>query len=301
MGTFISGFTPVFVNANGCVLQKAMAPKIDELRSIAQKMRVSIIEMLCEAKSGHPGGSLSSVEIVAALYFSEMKHDPKNAHWAERDRFVISKGHGVPTVYAAMAEAGYFPREELMTLRKTGSRLQGHPDPARLPGMEAATGSLGQGLSIAQGMALAARLSGKNWHTYCLLGDGELQEGQVWEAAMSAPKFHLGGLTAIIDYNGGQIDGATKDVMNLEPIVDKWRAFNWDVITIDGHDLVQVLAALKTARKADIHKGKPTMIVANTVKGKSVSFMEHKIEWHGAAPNADQMKQAIEEIKRTLV
>lgn len=167
--------------------------------------------------------------------------------------------------------------------------------------MEAATGSLGQGLSIAQGMALAARLSGKNWHTYCLLGDGEIQEGQVWEAAMSAPKFNLGGLTAILDYNGGQIDGPTREVMSLEPVADKWRAFNWDVITIDGHDMGQILEALKKARSADIHKGKPTMIIANTIKGKSVSFMEHKIEWHGVAPTKEQMEKALEEIKRKLV
>lgn len=271
---------------------------IEDLRKKAQQIRVSIIEMLCEAKSGHPGGSLSSVEIVTALYFNEMRHDPKRPHWDERDRFVISKGHGVPTVYAAMALGGYFPASELMTLRKTGSRLQGHPDPARLPGMEAPTGSLGQGLSIAQGMALAARLSPKPWHTYCLLGDGELQEGQVWEAAMSAPNFKLGGLTAIIDYNGGQIDGPTKDVMNLEPIADKWRAFNWEVSVIDGHDLKQVLEALQRARKADIHNGKPHLIVANTVKGKGVSFMEHKIGWHGVAPTKDEALKCIEEINR---
>lgn len=276
-------------------------PNIEELRKRAQQIRIAIVEMLTEAKSGHPGGSLSSVEIVTALYFSEMRHDPKRPHWDERDRFVISKGHGVPTLYAAMALGGYFPKEELLTLRKTGSRLQGHPDPARLPGMEAATGSLGQGLSIAQGIALAARLSPKPWHTYCLLGDGELQEGQVWEAAMSAPNFRLGGLTAIIDHNGGQIDGPVREVMSLEPLADKWRAFGWDVLTIDGHSFEQVLPALHDGRKSDLHKGKPRLIIANTVKGKGVSFMENKIGWHGVAPSKDDEAKAIAELREKLV
>lgn len=257
--------------------------------------------MLCEAKSGHPGGSLSTVELITALYFSQMRHDPKRPHWEERDRFVISKGHGIPSVYAAMAIAGYFPESELMTLRKTGARLQGHPDPARLPGIEASTGSLGQGLSIAQGMALAARMSAKPWHTYCLLGDGELQEGQVWECAMSAPNFKLGGLTAIIDYNGGQIDGPVNEVMSLEPIADKWRAFNWNVSVIDGHDMKAVVEALERARKEDIKNGRPHLIVAKTLKGKGVSFMEGKIGWHGVAPTKDEAAKAIEEIKGRLV
>lgn len=266
----------------------------ESLREQAQKLRVSIIEMLTEAKSGHPGGSLSCVEIVTALYFSEMRHDPKHPNWNERDRFIISKGHGVPTVYAAMAHAGYFPVRELMTLRKTDARLQGHPDRRRLPGIEASTGSLGQGLSVAQGIALASRLSPKQWHTYCLLGDGEVQEGQVWEAAMSAPKFKLGGLTAILDFNHGQIDGPVEKVMNIEPIADKWRAFNWDVITVDGHNFEELIPALKKARASN---DKPTMIIANTVKGKGVSFMEGKIEWHGVAPTKDQAAAAIAEIK----
>lgn len=273
-------------------------PTVDELRKIAQKMRISILEMITEAKSGHPGGSLSAVEIVAALYFSEMRHDPKRPDWQERDRFVISKGHGVPTVYAAMAYSGYFPASELMTLRKTGSRIQGHPDRAMLPGIEASTGSLGQGFSVAQGMALAARLSTKPWHTYCLLGDGEIQEGQVWETAMSAPNFKLGGLTAILDYNGGQIDGPTAEVMNEEPIVDKWRAFNWDVKVVDGHEFNQLLPALQQAKQS---KDKPTMIIAKTVKGRGVSFMEHGISWHGVAPNKDQLKAALDEVKGRLV
>lgn len=276
-------------------------PDIQQLRLTAQKIRISIVEMLTEAKSGHPGGSLSCADIVTALYFSELRHDPKQPNWEERDRFVISKGHGVPTVYAAMAYSGYFPLDELMSLRKTGSRLQGHPDRLRLPGIEASTGSLGQGLSVAQGMALAARLSPRPWHTYCLLGDGEVQEGQIWETAMSAPKFRLGGLTAILDYNGGQIDGPVKDVMDIEPVIDKWRAFNWEVIEVNGHKMEELLTALKRARQADIHKGKPHMIVAHTVKGKGVSFMEGKIDWHGVAPNKDQMQAAIEELRKNLV
>lgn len=273
--------------------------KIEELKLKAQALRISILEMLCEAKSGHPGGSLSITEIVSALYFSEMKHDPKNPKWSDRDRLVLSKGHAIPAVYAAMANCGYFPKEELMTLRKTGARLQGHPDPARLPGMEAPTGSLGQGLSVAQGMAMASKLSGSKWHTYCVLGDGECQEGQVWEAAMSAPKFKLGGyLTAILDYNGGQIDGPVDEVMSLEPVVDKWRAFNWEVTVVDGHNFEQLISALRASRAA---KDKPHMIIAKTTKGKAVSFMENKIEWHGAAPNKEQLAKALEEIKARLI
>ncbi len=274
-------------------------PNILELKQTAQKLRTSIIEMLTEAKSGHPGGSLSAVEIITALYFSEMKHNPKNPKWDERDRFVISKGHGVPAVYAALAHMEYFPVSELLTLRKTGVRLQGHPDCASVPGIEASTGSLGQGLSVAQGMAIAARLSKTPWHTYCLIGDGECQEGQIWETAMSAPKFKLGGyLTVILDYNKGQIDGHVKDVMDLEPVADKWRAFNWDVKVVDGHRFEELLPVLKESRTL---QGKPRMIVAHTVKGKGVSFMEDKIEWHGSAPNPEQARQALEEIRSKLV
>ncbi len=272
---------------------------IDELKKIAQKLRISIVEMLTEAKSGHPGGSLSVTDIVTALYFSEMKHDPKNPKWEGRDRFVLSKGHAIPAGYAAMAECGYFPHAELMTLRKTGSRLQGHPDPEKLPGMEAPTGSLGQGLSIAQGMALASKLASagksEHWHTYCVLGDGECQEGQVWEAAMSAPKFKLGGyLTAILDYNGGQIDGPVKEVMDLEPIADKWRAFNWNVTVVDGHSFEELIPALRASRMAT---GAPHMIIAKTVKGKGVSFMENNIGWHGVTPTKEQCEKAVAELK----
>ncbi len=274
---------------------------IQNLREISRKCRISILEMLTEARSGHPGGSLSTVEIINAIYFSEMKYDPGNPTWEDRDRFVISKGHGVPAVYAAMAEAGYFPASELMTLRKTGARLQGHPDRRRLPGIEASTGSLGQGLSVAQGMALASQLSKKYFHTYCLMGDGENQEGQVWEAAMSAPKFGLGGLlTVILDYNHGQIDGFVHDVMNIEPIADKWRAFNWEVTSVDGHSYEEILVALKKSRSASL-RSKPHFIIANTVKGKGVSFMENKIEWHGVAPTKEQLQKALEEVKGKII
>jgi transketolase len=273
-----------------------MTTEVKKLEEAASKIRISIIEMLTEARSGHPGGSLSCTDIITALYFSELKVKPQDPLWEDRDRFVISKGHGVPAVYAAMAHLGFFPEKELFTLRKTGARLQGHPDRLKLPGIEASTGSLGQGLSVAQGMALASRLAGKNWHSYCLLGDGECQEGQVWEAAMSAGKFQLGGhLTAILDYNGGQIDGPVKDVMDLEPIADKWRSFKWDVQTIDGHSMPEVLQALRKARTT---RGNPQMIIAKTVKGKGVSFMEGKIEWHGVAPNKEQNDKAISELRK---
>jgi len=270
---------------------------VARLEEIAGRMRVDIIEMLARAGSGHPGGSLSVIDMVTALYFHVLKHDPKNPGWAERDRFVLSKGHAVPAVYAVMAEAGYIAKEELATLRQLGSRLQGHPVASfvHAPGVEANTGSLGQGLSVAQGMALAAKLDGASWRTYCILGDGEMQEGQIWEALMSAPKFRLDNLTAILDYNKGQIDGPTNEVMNLEPLEEKLAAFNWHVIRIDGHDIGQFLDAIEEARATT---GKPTFIIADTVKGKGVSFMEGRIEWHGAAPNAEQTKQALAELAR---
>lgn len=268
---------------------------VARLEEIAARMRIDIVEMLAAAGSGHPGGSLSAIDMVTALYFHVLRHDPKNPGWAERDRFVLSKGHAVPAVYAVMAEAGYLSREELPTLRQLGSRLQGHPVASfvQAPGVEANTGSLGQGLSVAQGMALAARLEGASWRTYCMLGDGEMQEGQVWEALMSAPMFGLDNLTAILDYNKGQIDGPTNEVMNLEPIADKLAAFGWNVLHVDGHDVGAFLQAIEQAKAT---RGKPTFIIADTVKGKGVSFMEGRIEWHGAAPNAEQTKQALAEL-----
>lgn len=258
--------------------------------------------MLAEAKSGHPGGSLSAIDLLTALWFQEMRGiDPKNLT-PERDRFVLSKGHGVPALYAILAKKGFIPVEELKTLRKTGSRLQGHPDRVRMPIVEASTGSLGQGLSVAQGLALGMKMDRKPWRVYCMLGDGEIQEGQIWEAALSAPKFKLSNLCVILDSNGGQIDGPVEQVMPLEPIADKWRAFGWHVLEINGHDMNQITRAY--AEFKQLHESgsnKPVFIVARTVKGKGVSFMEGKIEWHGVAPKADEAKRAIEEIRKAGV
>jgi transketolase len=272
--------------------------RTDLIRGLAEKAeryRIDIIEMLCEAGSGHPGGSLSAVDLVTAIYHYKLRHRPHEPHWPDRDRFIMSKGHGVPAQYVVMADLGYFPREQLWTLRKLGSPLQGHPCSPWMAGIEACTGSLGQGLSIAQGMTLGARIEGKPRRTYVLLGDGESQEGQVWEAAMSAAKYKLDHLTAITDYNKGQIDGYTRDVMDLEPLVDKWRSFGWHVISIDGHDYAQILEALDEAEQV---KHRPTQIIAHTVKGKGVSFMENVVSWHGVAPDRDQADRAIAELRR---
>lgn len=268
---------------------------VGELKQIAKRLRARIIEMTTEAGSGHPSTSLSSVEIVCALHFSRLRWDPDNSGWPERDRFVLSKGHGVPVLYAAYAEAGAIPEDELKTLRKTGSRLQGHPDPVRLPFLEAATGSLGQGLSISMGLALGAKIDGASWRTYCLLGDGECEEGQVWEAAMSAPKFpQLDSLCAIVDFNKIQQTSSVEDILpTLNPLPEKWRAFSWHVIECDGHDLVQVLAAMDEAAKT---KGKPTAIIAHTTKGKGVSFMENSNKWHGKTASKEEAAKALEEI-----
>lgn len=265
-----------------------------ELLERIRGYRIDIIEMLHRAGSGHPGGSLSAIDLVAYLYHVEMNHDAAQPNGPDRDVFVLSKGHGVPAQYAVMAGMGYFPKSELATLRQVDSRLQGHPSVGFLPGIEASTGSLGMGLSFATGAALAAKMDGKANRVYCLMGDGETQEGQVWEAALAAPKFELDNLVGMIDYNKGQIDGPTNEVMNLEPLADKWRAFNWHTLVIDGHDLDQIGLALKQARG---HGGRPTMIIANTIKGKGVSFMEGVIDWHGAAPNDEQTEQALAELK----
>lgn len=267
---------------------------LGEMKKIVKQTRLDIIEMLTLAGSGHPGGSLSAVEIVTALFFGWMRHDPKNPDWPERDRFVLSKGHGVPVLYSTLAAAGYFDRELLWTLRKLGSPLQGHPDRVRLPGIEASTGALGQGLSIAVGMAMAAKMDKAPWRVYCMIGDGESQEGQIWEAAMSAPRFGLDNLVCFLDSNNGQIDGPVSEVMPIEPIADKWRAFNWNVIDIDGHSLEAVLKALAEAEKA---KGKPTFIIGRTVKGKGVSFMEGLAKWHGSTPSREQAEKAVAEIE----
>jgi len=267
--------------------------EIELLKNKAKEIRKNIIKMLGEAGSGHPGGSLSSADIVTVLYFHELRLDPNRPDWPERDRFVLSKGHAAPVLYAALAERGFFPVEELMTLRKLGSRLQGHPDMRKLPGVEMSTGSLGQGLSAANGMALAARLDNKNYRVYALLGDGELDEGMVWEAAMASAHYKLDNLTAFVDHNGLQIDGPVTEVMSPEPVADKWRAFGWHVINIDGHDIKQIIDALDEAKTV---KGKPTMIVAETVKGKGVSFMENQVGWHGVAPKPGEVEKALAEL-----
>lgn len=270
---------------------------IQHLKQITQEIRVDIIRMLTEAGSGHPGGSLSAAEIVTALYFHKMRHRPQDPFWADRDRFVLSKGHCCPVLYAALAKTGYFPQEELLTLRKLGSRLQGHPYPGRpgerLPGVEAATGSLGQGLSIAIGMALAGRLAKKTYRVYAMLGDGECQAGQIWEAAMLAPKYQLDSLCAIVDRNKIQNDDFVESTLSLEPFRAKWEAFGWHVIEVNGHDIKQVLEALEAAEAI---KGKPTVIIADTIKGKGVSFMENNPDWHGKAPTREESDRAIREI-----
>lgn len=266
---------------------------IPELESVAKQLRRHVITMIANAGSGHPGGSLSAADIVAALYFKVMRHDPKNPQWSDRDRFVLSKGHAAPILYAALAECGYFPVEELSTLRKLGSRLQGHTDRTLTPGVEMSAGSLGQGLSYGIGIALAGRLDRRDYHVYVLLGDGECDEGQVWEAAMLAPHFMLDNLTAIIDHNGLQLDGRVCDIMGLEPLADKWCAFNWHVFEIDGHDMKQISETLEKARKT---KGKPTVVIAHTIKGKGVSFMENNVDFHGKAPTPQEAEIALKEL-----
>ena len=259
----------------------------------AKQLRADIVKMTYLAKSGHPGGSLSCVEMLMALYYNIMKVDPSNPGWEERDRFVLSKGHACPALYAVLADKGYFPREDLWTLRKFHSHLQGHPDMRKTPGVDANTGSLGQGVSIAGGMALAAKYKGESHRVFVITGDGESQEGLVWEAAMSAAKYKLDNLCAVVDVNGLQIDGKTADVMPSEPLDAKFAAFNWNVIHVDGHDYEALAAAFDVAKTV---KGKPTVILAKTTKGKGVSFMENDAGWHGKAPNGEPMEQARAEL-----
>ncbi|OPJ55244.1 transketolase [Alkalithermobacter paradoxus] len=265
----------------------------NELKKVARNVRRNILKMIHESKSGHPGGSLSSVEILTALYFDEMNVDAQSPKKEDRDRFVLSKGHAAPVLYGVLAEKGYFPKEELMKLRKIDSMLQGHPDMKGTPGVEMSTGSLGQGLSAACGMAMASKLDNAPWRVYALLGDGEIQEGIIWEACMSAAHYKLDNLVAFLDYNGLQIDGKNEDVMNIGPVADKFKAFGWNVIEIDGHDYDQIFAALDSARES---VGKPTMIIAKTVKGKGVSFMEDVAGWHGTAPSDEDLKKALDEL-----
>lgn len=269
-----------------------------QLVPLARDMRISIIDMITEAKSGHPGGSLSAIDVITALWFGEMRGvDGPKSLAAERDHFVLSKGHAVPALYAVLAKKGFIDPKDLMTLRKTGSPLQGHPDRVRMPIVEASTGSLGQGMSVAQGMAAGLKLDGKKSMIYCMIGDGEMQEGQIWECAMSAPKFELSNFVVILDANGGQIDGPVNEVMPLEPITDKWRAFNWHVLEIDGHNMDQILQALREARKLrDSGAKKPVFILARTIKGKGVSFMEDPTAWHGVAPKPADAERAKAEL-----
>jgi len=266
--------------------------KIRELEKKARQVRLMIVEMLARAGSGHPGGSLSSTDILTALYFSVMRHRPNDPDWPDRDRFHLSKGHCCPALYAVLALQGYFPKEELTRLRQLGCILQGHPD-RHTPGVDVCSGSLGQGLSVALGMSLAARVSGRDYRTYCLLGDGEIQEGNVWEAAMAAAHFHCDNLCAIVDYNNYQIDGRVSDVMALEPLADKWRSFGWYVQAIDGHNMAAIIKALEGAKKV---KERPSVIIAKTIKGKGVSFMENVADFHSRAPNKDETSLAIKEL-----
>ncbi|MBM4174676.1 MAG: transketolase [Ignavibacteria bacterium] len=270
---------------------------LQELQKIANELRIDIIKALHAANSGHPGGSLSAIDILTYLFFNEIKRTKENALDPNRDRFVLSKGHGVPALYAVFARIGLISQDELMNLRQLGSRIQGHPSFQDLPYLEASSGSLGQGLSIAVGMAMAGKLDKKDYRVYCMIGDGETQEGQIWEAFLSAPKFKLDNLCVILDYNKSQIDGFIKDVLDIEPYINKLKAFNWHTLEIDGHDFEQIKSAFD---KAKTFKEKPTIIVAHTIKGKSVSFMEDKNEWHGKAPNDKETELAIKELEKLI-
>ena len=265
----------------------------DEMKKIANDIRIDIVKSIHAAGSGHPGGSLSAADILTALYFEVMNIDPDNPEMKERDKFILSKGHANPALYAALAERGFFHKEELMTLRKPGTNLQGHPNMHYVPGVEMSTGSLGQGLSVAVGMALANKMDNNPGRIYTLHGDGEIQEGMIWEAAMAAVHYKLDNLTAIVDWNGLQIDGKNDDVMKVAPIADKFSGFGWNAFECDGHDIEDIVIALKQA--ANI-KDRPTVIIAKTVKGKGVSFMENEAGWHGKAPDDEQFETAMKEL-----
>ncbi len=264
--------------------------KVNELEEIARRVRVHIVKSTHEAGSGHPGGSLSAADILTALYFEIMDHKPDEPDWPKRDRLVLSKGHAAPALYGVLAEAGYFPVEELMTLRKLGSRLQGHPHVRTTPGVDASTGSLGQGLSIASGMALAAKLDRESYRVFAICGDGEIQSGQIWEAAMFASHNKLDNLIVFLDRNKLQIDGSTEEVMSIEPIISKWNSFGWHVLEINGHDIDQIVDAVNRAE--EVH-GEPTIIVSHTIKGKGVPFMEGSLAFHGKAANEEQLETAL--------
>lgn len=282
------------VSPEGAPITSKFNLSVAELKIMAKKLRRHVITMIATAGSGHPGGSLSAADIVTALYFKVLRHNPQNPEWQDRDRFVLSKGHAAPILYAALAESGYFPVGELATLRKLDSRLQGHTDRNFTPGVEMSAGSLGMGLSFAIGVALAARLDSKDYRTYVLLSDGECEEGQTWEAALSAAHFKVDNLTAIVDCNQIQLSGWTRDIMNLEPFTQKWQAFGWHTIDADGHDFAQILSAFQEAEKT---KGKPTAIIARTVKGKGVSFMENNVAFHGKSPTPEEAERALKELE----
>ncbi len=266
---------------------------IERLKEISKEVRKDIIEMTYTAHSGHPGGSLSAVEILVSLYFSELNQSPETVDSPDRDRFVLSKGHITPAFYSVLSHAGYIPHEELKTFRKIDSRLQGHPASAKLKGVEVSTGSLGQGLSVAIGMALAGKLDKRDYHVYCLVGDGEMEEGQIWEAMMFAGNRHLNNLTLFLDYNGLQIDGEVAKINDIAPIISKFEAFKWHTIEINGHDFAQIFKAIDEAKSQDTQ---PTAIIAHTIKGKGVSYMENAYEWHGKAPGEELYKQAMKEL-----
>lgn len=267
--------------------------QIKELEKKAKEIRRLIIQMLAKAGSGHPGGSLSATDLVTALYFAVLRHNPKESNWPNRDRFHMSKGHCCPLWYAVLAESGYFSKDKIWTLRQLGSILQGHPD-RRTPGVDVASGSLGQGLSVALGISLAAKIDKKDYRVYVLLGDGEIQEGNIWEAAMACAHYKCDNLCAILDYNGFQIDGRVCDIMELEPLIAKWQAFGWYTIEINGHDMKQILSAYEEAKTI---KGKPTIIIAHTIKGKGVSFMENVVDFHGRAPTKEEAERALKELE----
>jgi len=276
-------------------MPKVVHSKIRELESKARVIRRHIVEMTSRAASGHPGGSLSCADILTVLYFHKMRHDPKHPEWPDRDRFVLSKGHAAPALYAVLAESGYFPVAYLKTLRQIGSSLQGHPDMLSLPGIEMTTGSLGQGLSAAVGICLGGRIDKKKFRVYAVVGDGESQEGQIWEAAMSAGHHKVDNLTVILDHNKLQIDGKVEDIKGVQPIADKWRAFRWNVIeNVNGHDVSALIGALDKAEK---NSGSPSIIIAETVKGKGVSFMEWNNSFHGKAPSKEELERAIKELE----
>jgi transketolase len=275
-----------------------MRYSLEDLKEISRKVRYNTLYMITKANSGHPGGSLSATDILVTLYFHTMRYDISNPYWGDRDRFILSKGHACPALYAIFYELGMIRKEELDTLRRPGSRLQGHPDIKRLPWVEFSSGSLGQGLSFAVGVALAGKVDKKDYHTFVMIGDGESQEGQVWEAAMSAKKFKLDNLIGITDRNGLQIDGATEDIMPVDPLADKWRAFGWNVIEIDGHNFPQIIDALERAKG---YNGAPTMIIAHTIKGKGVSFMENMVDFHGKAPTLKEWEKIAMELGGELI